>query len=75
MSTHPGCGSPFQWIWYSSISCPETDDICVKVIERKDGMFITFERILISFSKFAVDHFYNFECRSRNYYKRLSKQS
>lgn len=41
VSTHPGCGTPFQWIWYSSISCPEDDDVCVKVIETKDGQFIS----------------------------------
>lgn len=37
VSTHPGCGSPFKWLWYKTVSCPEEDDICVKVIEKKGG--------------------------------------
>nr|CAG4645928.1 EOG090X0I2F [Lynceus sp. MCZ IZ 141354] len=35
VSTHPGCGSPFDWRWYWSYTCPQADDKCVKVIERK----------------------------------------
>ncbi|XP_015376559.1 PREDICTED: uncharacterized protein LOC107170868 [Diuraphis noxia] len=34
VSTHPGCGTPFKWMWHKTIFCPEEDDICVKVIER-----------------------------------------
>lgn len=35
VSTHPGCGTPFNWLWYWGEVCPEADDRCVKIIERK----------------------------------------
>ncbi|CAH0386612.1 unnamed protein product [Bemisia tabaci] len=35
VSTHPGCGTPFKWVWYPSKSCPEENDVCVKIIEKK----------------------------------------
>ncbi|XP_058459961.1 uncharacterized protein LOC131435783 [Malaya genurostris] len=36
-SATPGCGDKFNWrgIGYLGDPCPEDDDICVKVIERK----------------------------------------
>lgn len=37
VSTHPGCGTPFNWLWYWSHQCPEENDKCVKVTERKGG--------------------------------------
>jgi hypothetical protein len=37
VSTHPGCGTPFNWLWYWGEVCPEDDDKCVKIIERKGG--------------------------------------
>lgn len=37
VSTHPGCGTPFKWLWYKTVSCPEEDDICVKVTEKLGG--------------------------------------
>lgn len=37
VSTHPGCGTPFKWLWHKTVSCPEEDDICVKVIEKIGG--------------------------------------
>jgi len=37
VSTHPGCGTPFNWYWHTGQWCPEEDDICVKLIERKGG--------------------------------------
>lgn len=36
-SNHPGCGTPLNWLWYWGESCPEYDDKCVKIIERKGG--------------------------------------
>lgn len=39
VSTHPGCGSSFKWLWYKTVSCPEEDDICVKVIEKIGGNY------------------------------------
>nr|CAG4652304.1 EOG090X0I2F [Triops cancriformis] len=35
VSTHPGCGTPFDWRWYWSYTCPHADDKCVKIVERK----------------------------------------
>jgi hypothetical protein len=39
-SATPGCSDNFNWrgIGYLGEACPEDDDICVKVIERKGGM-------------------------------------
>lgn len=37
ISTHPGCGTPFNWLWHWSQACPEKDDTCIKLIERKGG--------------------------------------
>lgn len=34
ISTNPGCGE-FNWWWHWSQACPEIDDTCVKLIERK----------------------------------------
>ncbi|KAI5703296.1 hypothetical protein M8J76_006616 [Diaphorina citri] len=34
VSTQPGCGTPFKWLWYPSISCPEEDDISEEIITR-----------------------------------------
>ncbi|KAK6637782.1 hypothetical protein RUM44_008204 [Polyplax serrata] len=35
VSTHPGCGTPFNWLWYWSQQCPEVNDRCVKITERR----------------------------------------
>nr|CAG4641336.1 EOG090X0I2F [Eulimnadia texana] len=35
VSTHPGCGTPFDWRWYWSYTCPEPGDSCVKIVEKK----------------------------------------
>lgn len=42
VSTHPGCGTPFKWLWHKTVSCPEEDDICVKVIEKVGGNDLQF---------------------------------
>ena len=36
-SNSPGCATPFNWLWYWGETCPEYDDKCVKIIERKGG--------------------------------------
>lgn len=39
VSNQPGCGTPFNWLWYWGEQCPEYDDKCVKIIERKGGVY------------------------------------
>ncbi|KXJ75799.1 hypothetical protein RP20_CCG011013 [Aedes albopictus] len=48
-SATPGCGEDFNWrgIGYLGDPCPEDDDICVKVIERK-GVVQTITRECLS---------------------------
>lgn len=38
-SATPGCGENFNWkgIGYLGDACPEDDDFCVKITERKGG--------------------------------------
>lgn len=50
-SATPGCSDNFNWrgIGYLGEPCPEDDDICVKVIERKGGKKINF--LFLIFSK------------------------
>lgn len=40
-SSTPGCGEEFNWrgIGYLGDPCPEDNDICVKLIEKKEGNF------------------------------------
>lgn len=42
-SATPGCSDNFNWrgIGYLGEPCPEDDDICVKVVERKGGKLIS----------------------------------
>nr|SVE76126.1 EOG090X0I2F [Daphnia hispanica] len=35
VSTHPGCGKNFDWRWHWSYTCPDPNDKCVKIVERK----------------------------------------
>ncbi|XP_035919795.1 uncharacterized protein LOC118517605 [Anopheles stephensi] len=48
-SATPGCGENFNWrgIGYLGDPCPEDDDVCVKVIERK-GTIETYTRDCLS---------------------------
>ncbi|XP_022904785.1 UPAR/Ly6 domain-containing protein crim [Onthophagus taurus] len=36
VSTESGCGREFNWWWHWTKICPEDDDVCVKIEERKD---------------------------------------
>lgn len=48
-SATPGCAEDFHWrgIGYWGEPCPEDNDICVKVIERKGGNDIFWRLFLV----------------------------
>lgn len=35
VSTQPGCGRPFNWLYHWTKICPEDDDVCVKITETR----------------------------------------
>ncbi|XP_037936241.1 uncharacterized protein LOC119670159 [Teleopsis dalmanni] len=55
-SATPGCGDNFNWrgIGFLGESCPEDNDICVKVVERR-GAKETITRDCLSALKFRTD--------------------
>uniref|UniRef100_A0A1B6CQR7 Uncharacterized protein n=1 Tax=Clastoptera arizonana TaxID=38151 RepID=A0A1B6CQR7_9HEMI len=55
ISTHPGCGDQFNWLWQWSQACPEVDDTCVKLIERKGAEEIITRNCLSSFRALRTD--------------------
>ncbi|CAG5075008.1 Protein of unknown function [Cotesia congregata] len=54
-SNQPGCGTPFNWLWYWGEYCPEPDDVCVKVIERKGAETLITRDCLSSLKDFRTD--------------------
>ncbi|XP_015119707.1 uncharacterized protein LOC107042954 [Diachasma alloeum] len=54
-SNEPGCGSPLNWLWYWGQYCPEDDDVCVKVIERKGAEEMITRECLSSLKGFRTD--------------------
>uniref|UniRef100_A0A1B6IIT2 Uncharacterized protein n=1 Tax=Homalodisca liturata TaxID=320908 RepID=A0A1B6IIT2_9HEMI len=54
ISTHPGC-QPFNWWWHWSQACPEEDDTCVKIIERKGGNEVVTRQCLSSLRAIRTD--------------------
>uniref|UniRef100_A0A1B6GJT0 Uncharacterized protein n=1 Tax=Cuerna arida TaxID=1464854 RepID=A0A1B6GJT0_9HEMI len=54
ISTHPGC-QPFNWWWHWSQACPEKDDTCVKIIERKGGNEVVTRQCLSSLRAIRTD--------------------
>lgn len=54
-SNHPGCGTPLNWLWYWGETCPEYDDKCVKIIERKGAETIITRECLSSVRSFRTD--------------------
>jgi len=35
VSTQPGCGSELDWRWHWSWTCEDSNDKCIKIVERK----------------------------------------
>ncbi|XP_066593995.1 UPAR/Ly6 domain-containing protein crim [Prorops nasuta] len=54
-SNQPGCGTPFNWLWYWGETCPEYDDKCVKLVERKGAETIITRECLSSLRGFRTD--------------------
>jgi len=46
VSTQPGCGTPFDWRWHTSFTCPDANDKCVKIIERKGAEVVITRKCL-----------------------------
>ncbi|XP_059484166.1 uncharacterized protein LOC132201744 [Neocloeon triangulifer] len=55
VSTHPGCGTPFNWYWHTGQWCPEEDDMCVKIIERKGATEMITRDCLSTVKSFRTD--------------------
>ncbi|CAB0014853.1 unnamed protein product [Nesidiocoris tenuis] len=55
ISTHPGCGHDFAWLWHWSQACPEADDTCVKLIERKGATEVITRDCLSSMKGLRTD--------------------
>ncbi|XP_033217187.1 uncharacterized protein LOC117172968 [Belonocnema kinseyi] len=53
-SNHPGCGDQLNWLYWAE-SCPEYDDKCVKIIERKGAEIIITRECLSSVRGFRTD--------------------
>lgn len=56
-SATPGCAETFNWrgIGYWGEQCPEDNDICVKITERKRGKY-KLELIIFHLSLIANNH-------------------
>lgn len=55
VSTHPGCGENFNWLWYWSQQCPEENDKCIKITERKGSSTVITRDCLSSLRSFRTD--------------------
>ncbi|KAJ8949582.1 hypothetical protein NQ318_016213 [Aromia moschata] len=55
VSTQPGCGTPFNWLWHWTKVCPEDNDVCVKIIEEKDGSQVITRDCLSSMQGLRTD--------------------
>ncbi|XP_034170831.2 QVR superfamily protein crim [Osmia lignaria lignaria] len=54
-SNQPGCGTPLNWLWYWGETCPEYDDKCVKIIEKKEAETVITRECLSSVRGFRTD--------------------
>ncbi|XP_060524960.1 uncharacterized protein LOC132701212 [Cylas formicarius] len=55
VSTQPGCGTPFNWLWHWTKVCPEDNDVCVKIIEQKEGTTVITRDCLSSMLAIRTD--------------------
>ncbi|KAJ3665806.1 hypothetical protein Zmor_001280 [Zophobas morio] len=55
VSNQPGCGTPFNWLWHWTKVCPEDDDVCVKIIEEKNGETVITRDCLSSLQGIRTD--------------------
>ncbi|CAG9829370.1 unnamed protein product [Diabrotica balteata] len=55
VSTQPGCGTPFNWLFHWTKVCPEDDDVCVKILEQKDGETVITRDCLSSMKGIRTD--------------------
>ncbi|KAI4457581.1 atilla isoform b-related-related [Holotrichia oblita] len=55
VSNEPGCGREFNWWWHWTKICPEDDDICVKIIERKDSQEVITRACLSTIRGYRTD--------------------
>ncbi|XP_057660844.1 uncharacterized protein LOC130896646 [Diorhabda carinulata] len=55
VSTQPGCGNPFNWLFHWTKVCPEDDDVCVKILEQKNGETIITRDCLSSLQGLRTD--------------------
>ncbi|XP_045763855.1 uncharacterized protein LOC123866372 [Maniola jurtina] len=53
----PGCGQPFNWrgVGYLGNPCPDNEDVCVKLIERKGAKEVITRDCLSNFKAFRTD--------------------
>ncbi|XP_023944332.1 uncharacterized protein LOC112050317 [Bicyclus anynana] len=53
----PGCGQPFNWrgVGYLGNPCPDNEDVCVKLIERKGAKEVITRDCLSTFKPFRTD--------------------
>ncbi|XP_028041042.1 uncharacterized protein LOC114251063 [Bombyx mandarina] len=53
----PGCNEPFNWrgMGYLGNPCPESEDVCVKLIERKGAQEVITRDCLSNFRAFRTD--------------------
>ncbi|CAG4941188.1 uncharacterized protein LOC123691585 [Colias croceus] len=56
-SAIPGCHEPFNWrgVGYLGKPCPDNEDICVKLIERKGAQRVITRDCLSNFKAFRTD--------------------
>lgn len=65
VSTEPGCGTPLNWLFHWTRVCPESDDICVKIIEEKNGTCFTLSwELCLYFGDFVGDKLITRSCLS-----------